>query len=115
MFPVVYYHFALRHLGRDEEARRLLERYAGRAEKPWEEDLLAFYLGSLSPAQLRARAESDCQRFDIPFYVGYERLLEGRPEEARRGFEATLSANYYCFSETDIARARLTQLGEPTR
>jgi len=115
IYAVLYYHLALRHLGRDEEAHRLLARHAGQAEKPWEEDLLAFYSGTLSPAQLRARAENDCQRSGLLFYMGYERLLEDRTEEARRGFEAHLRANYYCYGSTYIARARLTQLGEPKR
>ncbi len=115
IYAVLYHHFALRHMGRNEEARRLIERHAGRAEEPWEENLVAYYLGKLGPEQLRERAENECQRQNSRFYVAYDQLLRGLTEEAQQGLNMYLSANLYCFTSMEIARARVTPLHDPER
>ena len=114
-YMALHYHLVLRHLGRNVEARTVLERYADRVKEPWEEHLLKFHLGGLGPEDLVAAAENECQRAGARFYTGYRQLLAGDIQGATQGFEENLKAHTYCFSETEIARARLSQLSEPTR
>jgi len=114
-YMALHYHLALRHLGRSGEARAVLERYADRAEDPWEEHLLTFHLGRLDPEELLANAENECQRSEGHFYTGYQQFLAGDTQGATRRFEENLKADTYCFLETHIAGARLSQLSEPTR
>ncbi len=114
-YMVLHYHMALQHLGRDEEARRLLARHAGRAEESWEHHLLAFHSGNLRSEELLARAANECQRAEAHFYVGYQQLLEGRTQAARQSVEENLKTKLYCFQEAPFARVKVGQLRKAPR
>jgi len=109
---------ALRHLGRDEEAKKQLEAYARQEEAlakyhdhpEWEALLLSYEAGITTEPELIGKAETFEEKSEAYFYVGYEYFLKGNKLKAREYFQKTLDTKAADSDEYIAAHARLAQL-----
>ncbi len=111
-------YMTLRRLGRDEEARRVLDSiHAGMdiIENQAYHRLLLLYKGELSPADLRAGAAGDLDPPTIGYGVGNWHLYNGRREEAVRSFREVLAGGNWPAFGFIAAEADLQRLGEQPR
>ena len=105
-------YMTLRRLGREEEARRVLEPiHAGMdiIENEAYHRLLLMYKGERSPEDLRAGASGDLDPPTIGYGVGNWHFYNGRREEAERIFRKVLAdGNWAAFgfiaAEADVKR-----------
>jgi tetratricopeptide (TPR) repeat protein len=108
---------ALRHVGRQEEAKKELDAYTRQEEvfakyhkhPEWEALLLSYEAGRTTESALIGKAETSEQKSEAYFYVGYEYLLNGDRDKAREYFRKT--PKVVDSDEYMTARARLAQLG----
>ena len=108
---ILGYALSLRHLGRQQEAQNLLERYAKIFSSEWKSSLLLrFYRGELSKAELVFQAGNDpqllCQAY---FYIGYEHFLKGEKPQGDSLFKKACDTKNFGCDEYLAARARLGQ------
>jgi len=111
---------ALRHLGRQEEARKKLDAYTGqekafaayRKHAEWEALLLSYEAGKTTESELIGKAETTAQKTEAYFYVGYEYFLKGDKQNAREYFQKTVDMKVADSDEYITAKARLAQLAQ---
>ena len=109
---------ALRHLGRDEEAKKQLEAYTRQEEAfaeqrdhpEWEALLLSYEAGIATAPELIAKAETVEEKSEAYFYVGYEYFLKGNKLKACEYFQKTLDTRIADSDEYIAAQARLAEL-----
>lgn len=108
-------YMTLRRLGREEEARRVLEPiHAGMdiIENQAYHRLLLMYKGELSPEDLKAGAAGDLDPPTIGYGLGNWYLYNGRREEAVKTFREVLAGGNWPAFGFIAAEAELKRMGE---
>lgn len=108
-------YMTLRRLGKDEEARQVLEPiHAGMdvIENQAYHRLLLMYKGELSPEDLRSGASGDLDPPTLGYGLGNWHLYNGRREEAVRIFREVLAGGNQGAFGYIAAEAELKRLGE---
>lgn len=108
-------YMTLRRLGRDEEARQVLEPiHAGMdiIENQAYHRLLLMYKGELSPEELRSGASGDLDPPTLGYGLGNWHLYNGRRDEAIRIFREVLAGGNWGAFGYIAAEADLKRLGE---
>lgn len=108
-------YMTLRRLGRDEEARQVLEPiHAGMdiIENQAYHRLLLMYKGELSPEELRSGASGDLDPPTLGYGLGNWHLYNGRRDEAVRTFREVLAGGNWAAFGYIAAEADLKRLGE---
>jgi tetratricopeptide (TPR) repeat protein len=112
LFHTVIHNLALRHIGKQAEAQKLLQEHGWPiAETQWELLRLAYLQGLIAEERLISKAGTPEQKSEAYFFVGYEYLLKGDKQKARECFQKVLDAKIVNSGEYIIARARLAQWG----
>ena len=109
---------AMRHEGRQEEAKKELGLYTRqeeasakyREDPEWEALLLSYEAGLGKESDVIGKANTPDQKSEAYFYVGYEYFLQGDKRKAREYFQKTLDIKVADSDEYLVARARLAQL-----
>lgn len=110
-YAILDYHLALKHIGKHEEAEKVLKKHAKIfAEKPWRLNLLNFYLGKLSKSELLSKTKNKCQRSEAFFYIAHQYLLAGDKAKAHQSFQKTLDMKILCSTEYVAARSQIKLL-----
>ena len=105
---------SLKHLGKNDEAQKLLQAYVKDAERYDRRRDLAlgrYHLGVLTEADLLSTAETAPERCRAYFHVGYQYLLRDEKKKARGYFKKAVETRASGKLEYIAARARLEQLG----
>ncbi|HEV8580924.1 MAG TPA: tetratricopeptide repeat protein [Thermoanaerobaculia bacterium] len=111
-------YMTLRRLGREDEARRVLEPIHAEMEiieNQAYHRLLLMYKGELSPEDLRAGASGDLDPPTIGYGLGNWHLYNGRRDEAVRAFREVLAGGNWAAFGFIAAEADLKRLGEAPR
>ncbi len=127
MVDTIIHNLALRHVGKEAEAKKLLQEDAWPiAETQWELLRLAYLQGLITEERLISfpsafrkfgrsgqvrEAETAEQKSEAYFFVGYEYLLKGDKQKAREYFQKVLDTKVVDSEEYTVVRARLAQLG----
>ena len=111
-------YMTLRRLGREEEARQVLEPiHAGMdiIENQAYHRLLLMYKGELSPEELRAGSSGDLDPPTLGYGLGNWHLYNGRRDEAVRTFREVLAGGNWGAFGYVAAEAELKRLGAKIR
>jgi hypothetical protein len=110
-------YMALRRLGREAEARSVLEPITAELdviENQSYHRLLLMYRGILAPDQVREGTQGDpaLQDVTVGYGIGNWHLYNGRPDEARRVFDRILGTTQwaafgYVAAEAEVASGRV--------
>lgn len=110
-YVVIHYHLTLEHIGKQKKAQKLLSEYLRDFDgEEWKLALLQFHLGKLSETKLLNQAGNNRSKLsEAFFYAGYQYLLRGESNKARRYFQKVLDTKAYCHYEYLVAGARLNE------
>ncbi len=78
----------------------------------WTDHIFAMLRGKLTGHELLASAATDDERAEAYYYIGRKALLDGRLDDARQAFTSCVELDRDQVTETDFARALLSQLGD---
>jgi tetratricopeptide (TPR) repeat protein len=112
-YRMIWRNLSLRHIGKDAEAKKLIEDFArGYKGKGWELEVFHYHLGKLTESELVSRARHKGDRCEAYFYIGCQNLINGDKKKAKECFQKSLDAKAFGYYEYIGARARLEQLRE---
>ena len=112
VFALIWKNLSLHHLGKRDEAQKLLGLHAKRFQsETWGAHLVRYHHGTVTESELLSRASSEKERCEAYFYIGYQYLLKGDERKAREYFQKTTETKVFDCIEHIGARARLEQLG----
>lgn len=110
-YAILWQYYSLKKMGKDVEAQKLLNNYAGNDKrKEWESCLIEYYKGKLTESELISKTRHNCDRCEAFFYIGSQYLLKNDKEKSAQYFKKTLNTNIFCYGEYIAARVRLEQL-----
>lgn len=115
----IWHYLAQARAGRDgrDDLRAKAEKFS---KERWPGPVMFMLAGRMSPSELIAAAQDPVPRFDRNkrceafFFLGQHYLLQGRRDEAKAAFEATLATGVsefveYRYAKTELARLELSK------
>jgi len=111
-YRIIWQNLSLKHIGKNAEAKKLIEDFAtGYKGEGWELDVFRYHQGKLTESELISRPRHKGDRCEAYFYIGYQHLLKGDKQKAREYFQKTLDTKAFGYYEYIGARARLEEMG----
>ncbi len=92
----LFEYISLKRTGKDREARKMLEDYAGVYKGTgWESETLKYYLGRADEAEVLAMTRNRCDRAGAFYFIGYDFLLKGDRQRGVEYFQKALDTQAF--------------------